>query len=194
MQETHLTRKNTLDIQDYIIFTTGNQSRRFGMGSLVHRNIKASVVNFKAVTEKLCKIQIKSGIQNITIVNFQAPTEETDEEIKDEFYEELEKVYDEIPKSHLKIIIEDANAKVGKGKIYKNITGGKSKHDISNNNSLRLINLAIERDMRIMSIHFKRKDIHKRTWIIPGTTKTNQIDHFLIGERIVNLVKNVRFY
>ncbi|CAH1104031.1 unnamed protein product [Psylliodes chrysocephalus] len=81
------------------------------------------------------------------------------------------------------VILGDANAKVGKEEIYKNITGGESKHDINNNNGLRLINLAIEKDMKIMSTHFKRKDIHKGTWIITGTTKINQIDHFLIAER-----------
>ncbi|CAH1112578.1 unnamed protein product [Psylliodes chrysocephalus] len=126
MQKTHLTGNTTSDIQDYIMFTSGNQS-----------------------------------------LNFHAPTEEKDEETKDEFYEELERVYDEIPKSYLKIILEDANANVGKEEIYKNITGGESKHDISNNNGLRLINLAIENDMKIMSTHFKRKYIHKGTWIIP---------------------------
>ncbi|KAF2901813.1 hypothetical protein ILUMI_04370, partial [Ignelater luminosus] len=47
--------------------------------------------------------------------------------------------------------------------IFKEITGGSSKHEELNNNGLRLIELAIERNMKIMNTRFQREDIHKET-------------------------------
>jgi hypothetical protein len=34
--------------------------------------------------------------------------------VKDSFYEELERVFDKFPKYHMKILLGDFNAKVGK--------------------------------------------------------------------------------
>mgnify|MGYP005985764973 CR=1 FL=1 len=122
--------------------------------------------------------------QNLFVLNIHPPTEEKEDDVKDALYEEMDRVIDKIPKRDIIIIIMgDANAKVGREEIYKEIVGKHSKHEESNNNGLRLIELAIERNMKIVSTQFQRKDIHKGTWIIPGRQETNQIDHVLIQEK-----------
>ncbi|KAK9719483.1 hypothetical protein QE152_g22636 [Popillia japonica] len=78
--------------------------------------------------------------------------------------------------------------------MYQKITGGNSKHQQSNENGIRLITLAIEKDLKIMSTYFQRKEIHKGTWMIPGTMETNQIDHVLIQTEKSRLISNVRTY
>jgi thiamine biosynthesis protein ThiC len=42
------------------------------------------------------------------------------------FYEELEHVFDICPKYHMKILIGNFNAKVGRGDIFKPIVGNES--------------------------------------------------------------------
>jgi hypothetical protein len=44
-----------------------------------------------------------------------APTEDKDDDIKDSCYEELEQVFDQFPGYHMKILMGDFNAKVGRG-------------------------------------------------------------------------------
>jgi hypothetical protein len=39
--------------------------------------------------------------------------------IKDRFYEELEYVFDKFPKYHMKILLGDFNAKIGREDIFK---------------------------------------------------------------------------
>jgi len=56
---------------------------------------------------------------NIIVLNVHAPSEEKSDESKDSFYEELEQVFDHLPKYHMKILLGDFNAKVGKEKIFK---------------------------------------------------------------------------
>jgi exonuclease III len=48
------------------------------------------------------------------IICVHAPIQEKNEEEKDSFYEDLDRLYDDCPKRDIKIIVGDMNAKVGK--------------------------------------------------------------------------------
>jgi exonuclease III len=60
---------------------------------------------------------------NIIVLNVHAPTEYKIYDIKDRFYEELEQVFDKLPKNHMKILLGDFNAKVGREDIFKPTIG-----------------------------------------------------------------------
>jgi hypothetical protein len=57
-------------------------------------------------------------------------------DVKDSFYEELERVFDEFPRYHMKILLGDFNAKVGRENIFKPTIGNESLHEISNDNGV----------------------------------------------------------
>ena len=61
---------------------------------------------------------------------------------KDSFYEELEQVFDHFPLYHMKILLGDFNAKVGREKIFKSTIGNESLHQDSNDNGVRIVNFA----------------------------------------------------
>jgi hypothetical protein len=50
---------------------------------------------------------------HIIVLNINAPTEDTTDDVKDSFYEELERVFDTFPKRHTKILLGDFNSKIG---------------------------------------------------------------------------------
>jgi hypothetical protein len=56
---------------------------------------------------------------NIIVLNVHAPTEDKIYDIKDRFYEELEQEFYKFPRYHLKILLGDFNAKVGREDIFK---------------------------------------------------------------------------
>jgi hypothetical protein len=62
--------------------------------------------------------------------------------VKDSFYEELEPVFDKFPKYHMKILLGDFYAKVGREDIFKPTIGNESLHVISNDIGVRLLNFA----------------------------------------------------
>jgi hypothetical protein len=74
-----------------------------------------------------------------------APTEDKDD-IKDSFHEELKQVFDQFPRSHLKILLEDVNAKVGTGDIFKPIIGNDSLHEVDDDDDdddgVKVVNFA----------------------------------------------------
>jgi endonuclease/exonuclease/phosphatase family metal-dependent hydrolase len=112
-------------------------------------------------------------------VNEHDPTEDKDDVIKDNFYQELEEVFDQFPKYHMKIFMGDFNAKVGRQDIIKPIIGNESLHEASNDNSVRVVNFATSKNPVVKSTTFPHRDIHKHTWTSPD----NQIDHVLIDKR-----------
>jgi hypothetical protein len=85
--------------------------------------------------------------------------------VKDSFYEELESVFDKFPKYHIKILLGDFNAKVGRGDIFKPTIGNESLHEITNDNGVRLVHFATSKNLRVKSTMFPHSNIHKYTWM-----------------------------
>jgi hypothetical protein len=84
---------------------------------------------------------------NIIVLNVHAPSEEKSDESKDSFYEELEQVYDHFPKYHIKILLVDFNAKVGRENIFKPTIGNESLHQDSNDNGVKIVNFATSKNL-----------------------------------------------
>lgn len=194
LQETKLKENSIMKCDGCVLFNSGGKNRLLGTGFLLNKKQGERVIDFKAISERICWIRLRGKYRKITIVNIHAPSEEKEIETKIDFYQQIENILTRIPKYDIKIIIGDFNAKVGREIMYKKITGGKSKHEESNENGKMLIEFAAEQKMRIMSTHFDRKDIYKSTWISPDGRTCNQIDHVLIEEKFMKLVKKVRSY
>jgi hypothetical protein len=88
----------------------------------------------------LCII-LRGRLCYIIVLNVHAPTEDKTDDIEDSFYEELECVFDKFPKYHMKILLGDLNAKIGREDIFKPTIGNESLHE-SNDNGVRLVNFA----------------------------------------------------
>jgi exonuclease III len=62
----------------------------------------------------------------IVILNVHAPTEDKTDDVKDSVYEKLERVFDKLPTYHMKIMLGDFNANVGREDISKPTIGNES--------------------------------------------------------------------
>jgi phage-related protein len=78
--------------------------------------------------------------------------------VKDSF---LERIFDKFPKYHMKILLGDLNAKVGREDIFKLTIGNESLHEISNDNEVRVVNFATSKNLIIKSTMFPHRNIHK---------------------------------
>jgi hypothetical protein len=104
---------------------------------------------------------------HVIVLNVHAPTEDETDDVKDIFYEELERVFDKSLKYHMKILLGDFNAEVGKEDIFKPTIGNKSLHEINNNSVIRLVNFVTSKNLRVKSMMFRHHNIHKYTWTSP---------------------------
>jgi hypothetical protein len=108
-----------------------------------------------------------------------APTEEKEGKQKDDFYEDLERIYRKAPRHDITIVMEDFNAKVGREPSLVPNVGKYSLHEETNNNGWRMIDFSITKKMAINSMVFQHKRIHKETWRSPDECTSNQIEHLI---------------
>ena len=118
----------------------------------------------------MCKVRIKGKFYNTTIVYIYihvyiyAPTESANEEQKEQFYEDLNRCCDQIPKHDALLIFGDFNAKTGKEPANQLVAGQHTIHDVTSENVLILCQFADANELIISSTCFEHKNIHKRTW------------------------------
>jgi hypothetical protein len=68
-------------------------------------------------------ILLRGPRRHIIVLNVHAPTEDKTDEVKNSFYDELERVFDKFPKYHMGILLGDFNTKVGREGIFKPTIG-----------------------------------------------------------------------
>jgi hypothetical protein len=98
---------------------------------------------------------------DIIILNVHAPTEDKISDIKDRFYAELEQVFDKFPKYHIKMLLGDFNAKVGREDIFIPTIGNEGLHKISNDNGVRVVKFATSKNLIVKNAMFPYRNIHK---------------------------------
>jgi hydroxypyruvate isomerase len=69
------------------------------------------------VSDRISCIILRGHRFHIIVLNVHAPTEDKIDDMKDSFYEELDHIFDKFPKYHMKILLEDFNAKVDREDI-----------------------------------------------------------------------------
>jgi hypothetical protein len=106
----------------------------------VHKRIISAVKRVEFVSDRMSYITLRGRWCHIIVLNVHAPTEDKTGDVKDSFYEGLDCVFYEFPKYHIKLLLGDFNAKVGREDISKQIIGNESSHEISNDNGVRLVN------------------------------------------------------
>ncbi|KAF0753759.1 craniofacial development protein 2-like [Aphis craccivora] len=153
LQEIRWPGSGNLKSENMTVFFSGknNGNTRMGLSS-VSRLVK----KFEPINDRICYIVLTEKTFDTVIVNCYAPTETADCELKDLFYDDLDRVLENIPRESIKIVVGDFNAQVGWENIIKPIVGKESLHQESNNNGMRLISLCTDKGLIKSSINSVR--------------------------------------
>ncbi|VDP75021.1 unnamed protein product [Schistosoma mattheei] len=135
--------------------------------------------------------QKKEGI-TMNITQCYAPTNDSNDDIKDQFYGRLQSIIAECQRRDLTILMGDLNAKVGIDDTgYEDIMG---RHGLGerNENGERFVNFCVFNKLVIGGTIFPHKRVHKATWISPDHITENQIDHICIDKESQRTMEHVR--
>jgi tRNA(Glu) U13 pseudouridine synthase TruD len=92
LQEIRWKGKGLVHYQEFTIIYSGEEENNFGTGFIIHDKYKHAILNYEMHNERLCTLRMKGKIFNMTLINVHAPTEEKEEEIKDEFCAQLSEI------------------------------------------------------------------------------------------------------
>jgi hypothetical protein len=74
---------------------------------------------------------LRGRLCDIIVLNVHAPTENRIHDIKDGFYDEVERAFDILPKYHVNILLGDFSFKAGLEDIFKPTAANESLHEIT---------------------------------------------------------------
>jgi endonuclease/exonuclease/phosphatase family metal-dependent hydrolase len=184
VQEVRWDKEGTVRAGEHTFFYgKGQENDRLGTGFFVQQRIVRAIKRVEFVTDRMSYIVLRGRWCNIIVLNAHATTEEKGDDSKDSFYEELEEVFDHFPKHHMKLLLGDFNAKVGREDTFKPTIGNESLHEDCNDNVVRVVNFATSKNLVVKSTMFPHRNIHKYTWTSSDGKTHNQLDHILIDRR-----------
>ena len=178
----------------HTIFYSGRTDNihRGGVAVIVTRKVEKTLLEWKPVNDRLMKVRFNSKFAKLTIIACYAPTEEAEEEEKDEFYEQLEEEIRTTPRHDVLMVIGDLNARVGEDNTGKERAMGTQGFGCANNNGERLSDLCVESRLVIGGTLFMHRVIHKTTWRSPDQRTVSQIDHVIINQKWRRSLQDVK--
>ena len=153
-------------------------------GDQTGRPVNSPIITAKFTTKK-------KDIR-LNIIQFYAPTNDAEEEKKDEFYQQLQAVLDRRGAKDITILMGDFNAETGMDNTdYEDIMGTHGLGQM-NENGERFADLCALNQLVIGGSIFPHKRINKVTWTSPNHFTENQIDHICISLKYRRSWRDVR--
>ena len=118
-----------------------------------------------------------------TVISAYAPTMTNPDDIKEAFYEDLNRVLLEVNSKDKLIILGELNARVGTDySSWPNILG---RHGTGkcNSNGLMLLSLCDQYELSITNTIFQQADKFKNTWMHPRSRQWHMVDYVIVPQR-----------
>ena len=96
-----------------------------GVGLLISKKVSKSLLEWQPFGPRLLKERFNSKYTKLTVVTCYAPTEEAEDADKENFYEQLQAIMEEIPAHDMVLVIGDINARTGIDNLNRERTMGK---------------------------------------------------------------------
>ncbi|GFV35294.1 craniofacial development protein 2 [Trichonephila clavipes] len=128
-----------LDKKDCTLYySCQEKAHYFRVGFIVNKRLRNTVIDFQAISMRLCKIRLRGRHYNTILICAYAPTDDKDKTEKDLFYDLLMKSYNSCPAQDMKLVIRDFNAKIRRELFISSNVGLHSLHKETNENGQTL--------------------------------------------------------
>lgn len=178
----------TISSSKHIIVYSSNPSKGDihdkGVGFMLTKKATRVLLEWNPVLSRIISARFETKFQKTAIIQVYAPTNNADEDEKEDFYSSLQTVVNNVPNRDILLVTGDLNAKVGlEGTGRESDEIGPHGIGTMNKNGELFANVCAVNGMAIDGTFFPHKPCHKATWVSPLGDTENQIDHIAIARR-----------
>ena len=180
---------------DYLHFYSGVEKHKRaqrGVSILIKKRFKRCINNWEAINENIIKMDVNMFGRKVTIVGVYGISEDERSQKKDEFYEILNNVVNEIGNSREIILAGDWNGRTGKQN--GNEVVGPFGEETVNDNGERIIELCEQYLLKITNGFYEHKEIHKFTRHQDTLQQRSIIDYIIVRQKTGMIVQDVRAF
>ena len=175
----------------YTFFWKGkaqDEDRNHGVGFAIKSSLLKQIPSLPiGISERLMTLRIPiSDKRFATIISAYAPTLKSAEEIREQFYADLDTLLRATPATDKLLLLGDFNARVGRDHQQWRGVMGKQGVGKMNSNGLLLLSKCAEHDLLITNTTFRQDDKYKTTWMHPRSKQWHLIDYVITRQRDSN--------
>ena len=111
--EVRWTGTGVKELGSYDIFYSGEATHVGGAALIVSHKVKHTMIGLNCVSSRIIYARFKGQGINLSVIQAYAPTSASSAESLDSFYNDVQKIYDDIDKSDMVVLMGDWNAKIG---------------------------------------------------------------------------------
>ena len=78
-----------------------------GVAIIMSKKVAQCLDSWRPISDRIVEARFFSRFIKTTVIQVYAPTNEADDEVKDDFYEQLQKIVDEVPRHNMLLVIGD---------------------------------------------------------------------------------------
>ena len=166
ISELKWTGMGEFNTDDHHIYYCGQESlRRYGVAIMVNKRVQNAVLGYNLKNDRMISVRLQGKPFNITVIQVNAPTSNTEETEVEQFYEDLQDLVELTLRKDVLFIIGDWNAKVGSQET-PGVTG-KFGLGMRNETGQRLIEFCQENALVIANTLFQQHKRRLYTWTSP---------------------------
>ena len=191
----------------YIIYSVNEKNdKHHGVGLMIKKEFNPY---FEKITDRIITATIKLEHRNLKVIAIYARTLkncEKDPNMRENFYETIDKIINNIAKRDILLLMGDFNAKVGSSNSdYKDCIRKYVKGYMNSSGKTHL-EMCIKNELVITNTLFQHKQTHRTTWTAPmrkyktsdGSERRNpirnMIDYIITRKNRKRLITNSRSY
>ncbi|BHF85811.1 hypothetical protein SprV_1002898400 [Sparganum proliferum] len=154
-----------------------------GVAIALSQQADLALLAWEPVNDRMAYVRLKGHFTNISIVAVYAPTSAAEQRDKEEFYSQLQALFDRLPRRDLLIVAGDWNGRTGTSDPTTSHLHGRFRLGFRRENGERLLNFADRNRLLVTNTCFQHRKKHLLTWYSNDGHTASQIDYILVSSR-----------
>ena len=166
LQETKWKGQKAKEVDNtcFKLWYTGTVANRNGVGVLIDKSLKNSVVGVRRQGNRIILVKLVIGDMVLNVISAYAPQVGFDESAKRQFWEDLDGLIRVVPSSEKLFIGEDLNGHVGTTSVGFEAVHGGFGYGSRNQEGEEVLDFAVAFDLMIANTFFRKKESHLVTF------------------------------